>query len=222
MDVVLYGRVSTQMQASKGVSLEDQDDKLLAWAKDKNILGGGVFLDKGISGKSIRGRPQFVAALKLACENKATLVVYSITRLSRSLPDLLQIMEDIKKSGASVISLTQTIDMSTAEGRMFFSIVGSFAQYEREIASERTRNAKLYQLGKLQNISPMPPFGFRVSKDKKTIVEYKWRTKATEKMQQLRSRGVSYRAIAIDISSLGWGPVSHTTVKKLLDKVLQK
>lgn len=66
-------------------------------------------------------------------------VVWKLDRLSRSLKDLLVIMERIKQAGAGFKSLTEAIDTTTPAGRMMMQMVGSFAEFEREMIRERTK-----------------------------------------------------------------------------------
>lgn len=65
-------------------------------------------------------------------------VVWKLDRLSRSLKDLLHIMERIETAGAGFRSLTEAIDTTTAAGRMMMQMVGSFAEFERAMIRERT------------------------------------------------------------------------------------
>jgi DNA invertase Pin-like site-specific DNA recombinase len=67
------------------------------------------------------------------------IVVWKLDRLSRSLKDLLHIMEKIQAIGASFRSITEDIDTTTAAGRMMMQIVGSFAEFERAMIRERTK-----------------------------------------------------------------------------------
>lgn len=67
------------------------------------------------------------------------LIVWKLDRLSRSLKDLLQIIDKVDKTGAGFKSLTESIDTTTPAGRMMMQIVGSFAEFERAMIRERTR-----------------------------------------------------------------------------------
>ncbi len=67
------------------------------------------------------------------------LVVWKLDRLSRSLKDLLMIMERIDQLGAGFRSLTEAIDTTTPAGRMMMQMVGSFAEFERAMIRERTK-----------------------------------------------------------------------------------
>ena len=65
-------------------------------------------------------------------------MVWKLDRLSRSLKDLLYLLERIEAAGAGFRSLTESIDTTTAAGRMLMQMLGSFAEYERAMVKERT------------------------------------------------------------------------------------
>jgi DNA invertase Pin-like site-specific DNA recombinase len=67
-----------------------------------------------------------------------TLVVWKLDRLSRSLKDVLHIMERVADAGAGFRSLTENIDTTTSAGRMMMQMIGSFAEFERAMIRERT------------------------------------------------------------------------------------
>ena len=67
------------------------------------------------------------------------LVVWKLDRLSRSLRDVLTIMEQIQEKKAGFRSLTEAIDTTTPAGRMMMQMVGSFAEFERAMLKERTK-----------------------------------------------------------------------------------
>ena len=71
------------------------------------------------------------------------LVVWKLDRLSRSLKDLLTLLEKVQLCGAGFLSLTEAVDTTTAAGRMMMQIVGSFAEFERAMLRERTHNGLL-------------------------------------------------------------------------------
>jgi hypothetical protein len=68
-----------------------------------------------------------------------TLVVWKLDRLSRSLSDLLRILEQVDKAGATFKSLTESLDISGACGRLMMHMLAAFNQFEREIIRERTK-----------------------------------------------------------------------------------
>ena len=68
------------------------------------------------------------------------LVVWKLDRLSRSLKDLMFLLEKIEAAGAGFQSLTESIDTTTPSGRMMMQIIGSFAEFERAMLRERTKS----------------------------------------------------------------------------------
>jgi DNA invertase Pin-like site-specific DNA recombinase len=68
------------------------------------------------------------------------LVVWKLDRLSRALKDVLALMEKVTQAGAGFRSLTEAIDTTSPGGRMMMQIVGTFAEFERAMLRERTRN----------------------------------------------------------------------------------
>src|SRR3954462_2586951 len=67
------------------------------------------------------------------------LVVWKLDRLSRSLRDVLTLMEQLREAGAGFRSLTEAIDTTTPAGRMMMQMVGAFAEFERAMLRERTK-----------------------------------------------------------------------------------
>lgn len=121
-----YGRVSTRDQHP-----EAQDDALAGAGCAK------VFIDKA-SGKLAR-RPELDNALHAARDGDQ-LVVTKLDRLGRSLEHLIELSNDLQRRGVDLVVLDQGIDTSTAVGRMFFQILGSIAEFEHALMSERTRD----------------------------------------------------------------------------------
>jgi DNA invertase Pin-like site-specific DNA recombinase len=120
-----YGRVSTRDQHP-----EAQHDALRAAGCDQ------VFIDKA-SGKLAR-RPELDRALLSANRTGDQLVITKLDRLGRSLEHLIELSNDLQARGVDLVVLDQGIDTSTAVGRMFFQILGSIAEFEHALMSERT------------------------------------------------------------------------------------
>jgi DNA invertase Pin-like site-specific DNA recombinase len=83
-------------------------------------------------------RPQLHQALEQLREWDV-LVVWKLDRLSRSLKDLLHIMERVREAGAGFRSLTEAVDTTTSAGRIVMQMLGRFAKFERSMIRERTR-----------------------------------------------------------------------------------
>jgi DNA invertase Pin-like site-specific DNA recombinase len=83
-------------------------------------------------------RPQLHRALDQLRENDV-LIVWKLDRLSRSLKDLLHILEQIAEANAGFRSLTEHVDTTTPAGRVMLQMLGAFAEFERSMVRERTR-----------------------------------------------------------------------------------
>ena len=121
-----YARVSTQDQdtAAQIAALKDSGCEL-------------IFQEKASGGRW--DRPELHRLLGQLRKDDV-LVVWKLDRLSRSLKDVLTLMEQIAQLGAGFRSLTEAIDTTSPGGRMMMQIVGSFAEFERAMLRERTRN----------------------------------------------------------------------------------
>ena len=153
-----YIRVSTEQQAEEGVSLDAQRAKIVAWCHANDYELTEVFMDAGISGKSMDKRIGLADALK-AIKKDTALVVYSLSRLARSTQDTLSIANTINKAGADLVSLTEKIDTTGAMGKMMFTLMAAFNQLERDVTSERTKAALSHKKAKGEKYSPTP-FGY--------------------------------------------------------------
>ncbi len=117
------------------VSTNDQDTTAQASA----LKAAGcerIFREKATGGRW--DRPELQRLLDHLRKGDV-LVVWKLDRLSRSLRDVLTIMERIQEANAGFRSLTEAIDTTTPAGRMMMQMVGSFAEFERAMLRERTR-----------------------------------------------------------------------------------
>jgi site-specific DNA recombinase len=98
-------------------------------------------------------------------------VVYKIDRLSRSLADFVRLLDVLEKYGAGFVSVTQTFDTSDSMGRLVLNILLTFAQFERELASDRTRDKKAALMRRGLFTGGTPPFGYRLEKGGRLVVD---------------------------------------------------
>lgn len=119
-----YARVSTKDQ-----KLEMQRSALTEYGCEE------IFEEKQ---SAVKLRPELEKALAKLRKGDV-IVVWKIDRLARSLKDLIDLVTGFKAKGVGFISLNDNIDTTTAQGRLIFNLFGSFAEFEREIISERTR-----------------------------------------------------------------------------------
>jgi len=219
MRAIAYIRVSTQEQATEGVSLAAQRAKAEAWATlhDRDLKA--VYQDAGISGTGMAKREGLKAALDAIGEGDA-LVVYSISRLARSTKDMLAISETLKAKGADLVSLCESIDTTTAAGVMVFQMLAVLAEFERNQISERTKTALAYKKANGDKYSPVP-FNFREVEDKLQTV--KREAAIVAEVLAMRGQGATLGDIAADLNKRGIkgkrGGVWHpSTVRYLINR----
>jgi DNA invertase Pin-like site-specific DNA recombinase len=127
-----YARVSTKTaKGRKAQHVDNQVERLVATGIDRE----NVFTDDGVSGRKA-SRPAWDELLgKLRKGDRLT--VTSMTRVGRSLQNLLDIMQELDRRGVDVIFMDQHIDTSTANGRLVFHIMASLSEYEADLTRQR-------------------------------------------------------------------------------------
>lgn len=120
--------------------------------------------DGGFSGGSLE-RPALKRLLgDIEAGRVDMVVVYKIDRLSRSLSDFIRLIDVLDKFGARFVSVTQTFDTSDSMGRLVLNILLTFAQFERELAADRTRDKKAALMRRGFYVGGTPPFGYMLEK----------------------------------------------------------
>ncbi len=137
-----YGRVSTVEQADEGAGLPAQFSAMRREVeyREYDVPEHLWFTDPGYSGKDTN-RPGLVKAFEAIAAGQARgIIVSKIDRMTRSLLDFAQIMSMAQKGRFNLIALDIGLDLSTPTGEMMASILAVFAQYERRIIGQRTRD----------------------------------------------------------------------------------
>lgn len=134
----VYLRVSTEDQAKEGFSIAAQKEKLTKYVEVNDWELYDYFIDDGISGKNIKDRPELTRLIELVKKKEINnVLVYKLDRLTRSVKDLINLIELFEQFDCSFSSVTEKLDTSNAVGRMFIKIIGIFAEFERENLAER-------------------------------------------------------------------------------------
>lgn len=193
-----YARVSTLGQAD-GVSPEAQIAAAEEWAADRGHRVGSSEFD-ALSGRRANNRPGLQKVLDAVCAAKGILVVYSLLRLARSVPDTYAIVQRLQKSGADLVSLTENIDTTTAMGRAFFGFMAVIAQLECDLIGERTRFALAHLKERGKRYGEVP-FGKRVVGD--ALVNDEAEAKIRAAMRELRLDGLSWPLVAEELNRQG-------------------
>jgi DNA invertase Pin-like site-specific DNA recombinase len=137
-----YLRVSTGRQADSGAGIEAQRTAILAEATRRGWAAADVqFIEETASGKNAKRPGLELAREALASGDAGALVVSKMDRLSRSLLDFASIMQEAQKQGWALIALDCPVDLTTPMGEALAAIIATFAQLERKMIGERTRDA---------------------------------------------------------------------------------
>jgi DNA invertase Pin-like site-specific DNA recombinase len=186
--VAIYARVSTDRQTT-----DSQLHQLRDFVRRAKWKVYREYIDNGYSGKNTQ-RPAYTEMLGDARRRRFDLLlVWKLDRLSRSLKDLIATLDELGHLGIDFVSYDNQLDTSSPSGKLVFNIIGSVAEFERDIISERMRaglaNARIKgkKLGR-----PQIPKSYQ------------------KKIITLKNQGLSNRAIGRQLS------ISESTVRNWL------
>jgi len=200
---VAYVRVSTEDQAREGVSLSAQEARIAAYCTAMGWEVSETIRDAGESAKSLK-RPG--VATVLDCVRRGAvgrIVVAKLDRLTRSVRDLADLIDLCAKHDVALVSVGETLDTSTAAGRMVVNMLGVVAAWEREAIGERTATALSHKRQQRTAYGPTP-FGY-VREGDALVPEPKEQEALNEAVRMDRA-GASFREIALRLTELGVKP----------------
>ena len=225
MKVIGYIRVSTEEQASDGVSLATQREKLNGYAKLYDLELVEIIEDAGQSGKTL-DRPGLQRALAMIRKGQAEgLLIAKLDRLSRSVVDWNTLIDGYfgEKAGKQIFSVADSIDTRTAAGRLVLNVLMSVAQWERETIGERTKDALQHKIRNGERCGKVR-FGYTLADDGTTLIEDPTEQEALQAIRRLKAAGQSLREIAAELTRSGIktkeGNVQwkHTTIARILQR----
>ena len=138
---LIYTRVSTSEQGESGLGLDVQVARCEGYAK--RIEADVVDVMREVqSAKNMTKRPLLLNCLaRLKSGEADVLIVAKLDRLSRSVIDLCSLLEQSEKEGWSLVLIDLGIDTTTPAGRVQAQVIAAFAEYERRLNSQRTKEA---------------------------------------------------------------------------------
>src|SRR5580698_4761828 len=219
--VGIWIRVSTEDQA-QGDSPEHHEERARAYVKSRGWDVKEIYDLAGQSGKAVMQHAEAKRMMKDIERGHITGLVFSkLARLSRNRRELEDFSDFFNKHEADLISLSEAIDTSTAGGRMFFHLLGVFAQWEREEITERV-NASVLTRAKLgKSINGTAPYGYKW-KDRKLVLvpeEAAIRREAYELFLQHRRKGVVAKLLNAKGYRTREGSIwRDTTILRILDE----
>jgi len=172
----IYTRVSTEQGLDQEFnSLDAQYDAASAYIKSQAHAGWALirsrYDDGGYSGGST-DRPDLQRLLDdIRARKIDVIVVYKVDRLTRSLADFAKLVELFDAHGVSFVSVTQQFNTTTSMGRLTLNVLLSFAQFEREVTSERIRDKIAASKRKGLWVGGPLPLGYEMKDGKIAVVE---------------------------------------------------
>ena len=203
----VYTRVSTDMQAEKEFnSCEAQAERIKSFIKSQDGFEVyKTYSDPGYTGANLK-RPALQELLQDVKDRNIDLVlVYKIDRLTRSPRDFYYLVEVFEKHKADFISVTERFDTSTPSGRLLRNIMLTFAQFERELSSERVRDKMFQRASKGMWNGGISPYGYMrenkklvINKKEAEIVKYMYETyietgSLFQVYRNLKTKGINNR-----------------------------
>ncbi len=168
----IYTRVSTEEQAQPDkTSLAQQREKAEAYCRAQGWeIAGDVYEDAGVSGAKA-SRPALDRLMADAHQGDFQRVVFlKLDRLGRTLRDLLNISARLDGLGIGIVSLHDSFDTGTPSGRLFFSVLGAVAEFERDLITERMTMGKLGAAKKGHFNTGWTAFGFDYDPESQRLV----------------------------------------------------
>lgn len=193
-----YIRVSTDIQADKGTSLDNQVSRIQEYARLKGFILENIFEDAGYSGKNTK-RPGFQAMFsRLRKGGVDAVIVWHSTRFARNLKDNIVHMAELEQRKIKFFSIEEP-EMSGSSGKAMRNLMAVFAEYQSDVTGDHTRSVKANLKKNLKTYCGNPPLGFRNEDGKLIIVQEDMET--VQNIMGLRAQGISYNKIANKINN---------------------
>ncbi len=194
-----YIRVSHADQVRDGWSLSAQRDKIEAYCKFHDLELIEIIEDQGISGCNIKDRPGMKRLVELTTNGQKPIVQAIVTvrldRLFRSVRDAANTSEIWHKRGVALHSIGEGVQTNGAAGKMFFSLLAVFAEFERNQASERIRAGQGKRKSSGLKLGGNVPFGYSTDLEGR-LSKLESEQQIILLIKNMRTSGDSYRTIA--------------------------
>jgi site-specific DNA recombinase len=212
----IYTRKSTDEGLDRDFnSLDNQREAAESYVKSQRQEGWEPLPDRYDDGGFSGGNIERPALRRLLSDIEAgkidRVVVYKIDRLSRSLLDFARLADLFEEHGVSIVSVTQQMDTATSMGRLTLNMLLSFAQFEREMIADRTRDKMSAARRRGKWTGGMPPLGYDVPPEGRRLVVKREEAEQVRAIFSLYAENPSLVAISQELTRRGWGRKSWTT-----------
>jgi site-specific DNA recombinase len=195
-----FNSLQAQREASQSF-IESQ--KHLGWVPLANRYDDGGFGGGSLDRPALQRLLADIESRRVDC-----VVVYKVDRLSRSLLDFTRLMDRFEQRSVSFVSITQQFNTTTSLGRLTLNILLSFAQFERELIGERTRDKMAAARRKGKWVGGTPVLGYDVDpRGGRLVVNQKEASRVREIFELYRKHG-SLRAVVEELNQRGWSTKS--------------
>jgi site-specific DNA recombinase len=214
----IYTRKSTEEGLEQEFNtLDAQRESAEAYIKSQAHEGWVCLPDPYDDGGFTGGNMDRPAVKRLMADIEAgkvdCVVVYKVDRLSRSLLDFARMMETFEKHHVSFVSVTQQFNTTNSMGRLMLNVLLSFAQFEREIISERTRDKIAATRRKGKWSGGMPLLGYNVDPKGSKLVVNETEAARVRAIYELYREHQSLLSVVQEINRRGWSNKQWTTRK---------
>ncbi|WP_156829721.1 recombinase family protein [Paenibacillus ginsengihumi] len=159
-----YVRISSDSQM-ENTSISEQVRQIEAFCVSQGWQLAAIFKDEGVSGSTVErdGYQEMLHYIQQPEHEVGGIVVTKSDRIHRQLNHLLDLIEEeLEPSGMAFISVTERMDTSTPQGKIFLQMLGGFAEFERATINERTKNGRIATARKNQYAGGGIPYGYRL------------------------------------------------------------
>lgn len=165
----LYIRVSGEEQKIKGLSLEAQQERLEAYAKERGWVIVGVYIDAAKTArKNIHKRAEFQRMIEAVKRAEVDVLLFCrLDRWFRSVADYYKVMETLEAHNCNWVTSDEEYNTSTANGRLYINVKLSIAQNEADIDGERIDVVFDSKIAHGTVVSGSCPFGYRINDEKR-------------------------------------------------------
>jgi site-specific DNA recombinase len=162
-EAVTYARFSPRPNPEECDSAEKQLERCAAYCQGHGYTIIAEYQDKDLSGGRADNRPGLQEAIAAACQRKAILCVYSLSRLARCTKDAIDLAERLNAAGADLAVIQESVNTRSPMGRFIFTLFSALAQLEREQIADRTSTAMLrhQSTGRRMGRLDRAPFGWQ-------------------------------------------------------------